>query len=631
MADKYTAEDITVLEGLEPVRVRPAMYIGGTDSNGLHHLVWESVDNAVDEAINGFCGNIGITITDRGGVIVKDDGRGIPVDTIKKFKKPALEIIMTTLHAGGKFHNKSYSSSGGLHGVGISVVNALSERMDVTVYRSGREWTQSFARGKPLSKMKKGRSTRSKGTVIHFIPDEKIFGNLSFNFKTICARAESKSFINRGLSIKVMDERTGDKKSFYYENGIMDYISKLLGAQKGVLPEPFYVNSKNGSAPGLRDTNNHFDCEVAFQWTQRTDNRIESYCNSIYTLDGGAHEAGFRNSIARSIRDVIERRPGKATPITVEDVKEGLTAIISVLLEQPQFQGQTKEKLNNPEVAGQMESIVRPAFEKYLLENPTAADTLISRVELAAKARLASRAAKDEVRRKGNISHRLTLPGKLADCSSTDPAISELFIVEGDSAGGSGKQARDRRRQAVLPLRGKILNVENAADAKLLGNAELKALSLTIGTGIGDDFNLGRLRYSKIIIMTDADVDGAHISALLLTFFYRYMKPLITNGHLFLSMPPLYRIEAGSDTFYAADEKEKEKILGKLKNRKFEISRFKGLGEMPVKVLKETTMDPENRTLLRVELNDEQETETAFRELMGRDASARFRFIQENS
>ncbi len=619
MTDKYTAEHITVLEGLEPVRVRPAMYIGGTNLDGLHHLVWEAVDNAVDEAINGFCKNIDITITGQGGLVVQDDGRGIPVDKHKKFKKPALEIIMTTLHAGGKFHNKSYSSSGGLHGVGISVVNALSEKMDVVVSRSGFEWAQSFARGIPISKMKKGKPTRKSGTSIHFTPDAKIFGNLTFNFKTICERAESKSFINRGLRINVKDERNDETKSFYFENGIVDFMSKILGAQKGALPEPFYVEFKN-----------HLHCEAAFQWTQQTQSRIESYCNSICTVDGGTHEAGLRNGLTRAIRDVTERRRGKKTvPVTTEDVKEGLTAIISVLVEQPQFQGQTKEKLNNPEVAGQVENIIRSAFEKYLLENPTAADALLSRVELAAKARLASRAAREEVKRKGQISRRLTLPGKLADCSSTDPRESELFIVEGDSAGGSGKQARDRRRQAVLPLRGKILNVENAADAKLLNNAELKALSLTIGVGTGENFNIEKLRYDKVIILTDADVDGAHISALLLTFFYRHMKPLIENGNIYLGMPPLYRIEAGGKVFYAADEEEKEKILKRYK--KAEVSRFKGLGEMPVRVLKETTMEPRKRTLLRVELVDEEETESMFKKLMGRDASARFRFIQENA
>ncbi|MEE8483547.1 MAG: DNA topoisomerase IV subunit B, partial [Nitrospinota bacterium] len=626
MPEQYTAKDITVLEGLEPVRVRPGMYIGGTDSTGLHHLVWEIIDNSVDEAINGHCKNIGITIHKDGSLTVTDDGRGIPVDKHKKFKKSALEIVMTTLHAGGKFNTKNYSSSGGLHGVGISVVNALSEKMDVTVYRGGHEWKQSFSRGKPKGKIKKGRAVRKRGTSITFKPDGKILKNPKFNFKNICARAQTKAFINAGLSLTVTDERTKEKENFRYENGIMDYIAAQLGAKKGILPEPFYFRYDND-----------FHCEVALQWTEKTETRIESYCNSIYTIDGGTHEAGLRQALAKTVRDTAERRAstkgtkGKAAPITVDDVKEGLTAIISVLVGNPQFQGQTKEKLNNPELSGMVEGVVRPAFEKWLLENPTAADALVSRVELAAKARLASRAAREEVQRKSSISHRLTLPGKLADCSSTSPDDSELFIVEGDSAGGSSKQARDRKTQAVLPLRGKILNVENAADAKLKANEELKSLSLSIGTGIGAEFKLEKLRYGKVIIMTDADVDGAHISALLLTFFFRFMKPLIENGHIYLSMPPLYKIVMGSETFYAADDAGKDKILKKNKNRKTEVFRFKGLGEMPVNILKETTMDKSKRRLLRVELVNEKETESAFKDLMGKDASARFRFITENS
>jgi len=610
------------LEGLEPVRVRPGMYIGGTDSTGLHHLVWEAVDNSVDEAINGHCKHIDITIASDSSVNVSDDGRGIPVDTIDKFKKPALEIIMCTLHAGAKFHNKSYSSSGGLHGVGISVVNALSEKMDVTVKRDGFVWTQSYSKGKPVTKLKKGEPTKQRGTAIHFTADREIFGKPKFNFKTVCDRAETKAFINRGLKISVTDARTGDKKHFYFENGILDYMTKTLGAQKGILPAPFFVSA-----------NSPIKCEAALQWTERTESRVESYCNSIATVDGGTHEAGLRSAIVKTLRDLIERKApkGKAVTLTADDAREGLTAILSVLVEQPQFQGQTKDRLNTPETAGQVENIVRPALEKYLIENPSVADALLARVELSARARMASRAARDEVHRKGVISHRLTLPGKLADCSSTDPDESELFIVEGDSAGGSSKQARERRTQAILPLRGKILNVENAADSKLQANAEIQALVLSIGTGVGAGFDISKLRYGKVIIMTDADVDGAHISALLLTFFYRNMLKLIENGHIYLSCPPLYRIEIGKEVLYAADDAEKEKILAKNKHRKIEISRFKGLGEMPMGVLKETTMDPSKRKLLRVALVDEKETEEAFSGLMGKDAGARFKFIQENA
>ncbi len=620
---KYTAEDITVLEGLEPVRVRPGMYIGGTDSTGLHHLVWEAVDNSVDEAINGYATHIEIEITADNAVKVTDDGRGIPVDLHPKFKKPALEIIMCTLHAGGKFHNKNYSSSGGLHGVGISVVNALAEKLEVEVRRDGHHWHQEFSRGHAKSKLRKGEATRKTGTAVHFVADAEIFGKLKFNYKTICDRAESKAFINKGLKISITDHRTKEKKSYFYENGILDYINKVLGAQKGIMPQPFFVSV---ASP--------IKVEAAFQWTEKTESRTESYCNSIATGDGGTHEAGLRSALVKTIRDAMERKlpKGKALPITADDVREGLTVILSVLVAQPQFQGQTKDKLNNPEVSAQVESAVRPAFEKFLLENPSVADAVIARVDLAARARLASRAAREEVHRKGLVTHRLTLPGKLADCSSNSPDECELFIVEGDSAGGSSKQARDRKIQAILPLRGKILNVENAADTKLQANAEINALTLSIGTGIGAAFDINKLRYGKIIIMTDADVDGAHISALLLTFFYRNMRPLIEHGHVYLSQPPLYRITLGKDeVLYAADDAEKEKVLAKHKNRKIEVSRFKGLGEMPVAVLKETTMDTTKRVLLQVTLVDAEETDKAFSELMGRDVQARFKFITENA
>jgi len=620
MSKDYTSKSITVLKGLEPVRARPGMYIGGTDLNGLHHLVWEALDNAVDEAINGHCKNIDVTLGAGGRVIVTDDGRGIPVDIHKQYKKPALELIMTTLHAGAKFDNKSYSSSGGLHGVGISVVNALAETMDVTIFRDGHEWMQSFSRGKPTSGLRKVKVSRKRGTAISFVPDGRIFNKIDFSFKTVCAMARSKTFINRGLRITVRDERTDSEEIFYFERGIRDYIIEILAGKKGIFEEPFYAAGDN-----------HIHCEAALQWTESTESRIESYCNSIHTVDGGAHEAGLRAALVKTIRREMERRKSKPVPITVEDVKEGLTAVLSVFVKKPQFQGQTKEKLNNPEVAGQVENILKPLFEQFLIENPSTAADLLARVELSAKARMASRAAREEVQRKGAISHRLTLPGKLADCQSTNPADSELFIVEGDSAGGSSKQARDRRTQAILPLRGKILNVENASGQKLVNNAELKALILTIGTGFGKDFNIKGLRYGKIIIMSDADVDGAHISVLLLTFFFRYMKPLVERGHIYLSVPPLYRITIGKEVFYATDDIEKQEILALHKNRKPDVARFKGLGEMPVTVLKETTMSRKKRTLLRVELVDEKETETAFSELMGKEPALRFRFIQANS
>ncbi|MBF0633543.1 MAG: type IIA DNA topoisomerase subunit B [Nitrospinae bacterium] len=622
-ADDYTAKHIEVLEGLEPVRVRPGMYIGGTDSVGLHHLVWEAMDNAVDEAINGFCDQITITIGKDGSCAVEDNGRGIPVDNHPKFNKPALEIIMTTLHSGAKFSNKSYSASGGLHGVGVSVVNALSERLRVDVWRDGAEWTQEFSRGKALDKLRKTPGVKKKGSKVTFIPDSQIFKKTEFNKKWIVDRAESKAFLNSGLSITIFDERDETKETFHYENGIRDYLKKLLEGKVPIGGGYFYHNQKNG-----------IHVEVALQWTESTETTIYSYANSVFTPEGGAHEAGLRNGLTKTLRSHIERTlpKAKAVAVTSDDVREGLVAVLSIFLANPQFQGQTKEKLNNPEAQTIVDSTVKSAFERYLLENPSTAETVMNRVILAAQARMASRSAKDAVMRKTPISHRLTLPGKLADCSSTDPAICELFLVEGDSAGGSSKQARDRRTQAILPLRGKILNVENATAEKLAGNNEIKALVTTIGAGMGDSFDYSKLRYDKIVIMTDADVDGAHISALLLTFFYRHMPQLIEKGHIYLAQPPLYRIELGKNIHYAQDDEAKARLLAEApKNVKPEIHRYKGLGEMPMNILKETTMDKSRRRLLKVMIQDAAATELAFVRLMGKEASARYDFIKENS
>jgi len=622
-AHDYTAKHIEVLEGLEPVRVRPGMYIGGTDSVGLHHLVWEAMDNAVDEAINGFCDQITITIGKDGSCAVEDNGRGIPVDNHPKFNRPALEIIMTTLHSGAKFSNKSYSASGGLHGVGISVVNALSEHLRVNVWRDGAEWTQEFSRGRALDKLKKTAGVRKKGSKVTFIPDSQIFKKTEFNKKWIVERAESKAFLNSGLSITIFDERDETKETFHYENGIRDYLKKLLEGKEPIGGGYFYHNQKNG-----------IHVEVALQWTESTETTIYSYANSVFTSEGGAHEAGLRNGLTKTLRSHIERTlpKAKAVAITSDDVREGLVAVLSIFLANPQFQGQTKEKLNNPEALTIVDSSVKTAFERYLLENPSTAETIMNRVILAAQARMASRSAKDAVMRKTPISHRLTLPGKLADCSSTDPAICELFLVEGDSAGGSSKQARDRRTQAILPLRGKILNVENATAEKLAGNNEIKALVTTIGAGMGDTFDYSKLRYDKVVIMTDADVDGAHISALLLTFFYRHMPQLFEKGHIYLAQPPLYRIELGKNVHYAQDDEAKARLLAEApKNVKPEIHRYKGLGEMPMNILKETTMDKSRRRLLKVTIHDAAATESAFVRLMGKEASARYDFIKENS
>ncbi|MBI4828941.1 MAG: type IIA DNA topoisomerase subunit B [Nitrospinae bacterium] len=622
MTTNYSAKDIDVLEGLEPVRVRPGMYIGGTDTNGLHHLVWEALDNSVDEAINGHCDKITVTVRKDGGLTVEDNGRGIPVDLHPKHKKPALEIIMTTLHSGAKFSNKSYSSSGGLHGVGISVVNALSEKMTVAVKREGYLWTQSFARGQSTGKLKKESAARGTGTTVTFYPDTQIFSRVKFSAKRIMERAETKAFLNAGLTIVVNDEETGQTHTFHYANGIRDYLEKLLSTKRRVGGEYFYHKETNG-----------VHVEVALQWTENVETAVYSYANSVYTLEGGSHEAGLRNAVTKTLRDLIERKEKKQqVPITADDAREGLVAVLSIFLPNPQFQGQTKEKLNNPEATGAVESALRPAFERFLLEHPTIAEAVVGRVTLAAQARAASRSAREDVMRKTSISHRLTLPGKLADCASTDPSESELFIVEGDSAGGSSKAARDRRTQAVLPIRGKILNVESASAEKLAGNNEIKALALSIGTGIGPQFDYSKLRYDKIVIMTDADVDGAHISALLLTFFYRHMPELFARGNIYLARPPLYRVDFGDSVFYAHDDEEKDRILATEKGRKKpELQRYKGLGEMPAAILKETTMDPKRRSMLRVTIEDAEATDKAFTQLMGRDASARYDFIKENS
>jgi len=624
MSAEYTAKDIDVLEGLEPVRKRPGMYIGGTDSTGLHHLVWEALDNSVDEAINKHCDRIRVFLRNDGSVMVEDNGRGIPVDKHPKHKKPALELIMTTLHSGAKFSNKSYSSAGGLHGVGISVVNALSKKMVVTVKREGYEWTQEYQRGAAVSKLERGAAVKGTGTTITFYPDEKIFSALKFSKKVITDRAETKAFLNSGLSIEVIDERDDTKVLFRYENGIRDYLNKLLSGKKRVGVESFY-HAESGE----------IQVEVALQWTEETETRIFSYANSVFTADGGSHENGLRNALVKVLRDHIERvtTKGKSTPISADDVKEGLCAVVSVFLPNPQFQGQTKDKLNNPEAQSAMETMLKPAFERFLLERPSVAEAVTARTLLAAQARMASRSAKEAVMRKSYVSHRLTLPGKLSDCSSTNPDQCELFIVEGDSAGGSSKQARDRNIQAVLPIRGKILNVENATEEKLAANNEIKSLTLSIGCGMGASFDYSKLRYGKIVIMTDADVDGAHISALLLTFFYRHMPKLIEKGHLFLARPPLYRITMGKDVeYFAADDAERDRILLEAKGRgKPEIQRYKGLAEMHSETLKKTTMNPASRTLLKVTLHDAAAADRAFSRLMGKEASARYEFIKERT
>jgi DNA gyrase B subunit len=624
LATTYTAKDITVLEGLEPVRKRPAMYIGSTDSRGLHHLVWEMLDNAVDEALNGYCTEIKVTIEKDGGVTVTDNGRGIPVDIHPKTKRPAIETILCTLHAGGKFDHTVYKSSGGLHGVGASVVNALSEVFIATSRRDGFEWTQEFSRGKPKGNLKKGKPTKAHGTSIYFRPDPDIFSKTFFNFKSITETAESKAFLNKGLKITIENKADAEKAvTFQYDNGIRDYITRIVQGTQLVNPEPFYFEKEDD-----------FRIECAFHWTIATDMEIHSYANSINTSDGGTHEQAVKTALTKAVRAYAERKnliPKNIKSIAPEDVYEGLYGIISLLVKNPQFQGQTKEKLNNPEISSPLETTVKNACEAYLLANPTMADAVVKRVLLAAEARLASRAAKENVTRKLS-SLKLNLPGKLADCSSSRVEDTELFIVEGDSAGGSAKMARDRKTQAVLALRGKILNVEQVASLeKIQTNNEIKNLLATLGCGVGQHFDLGKLRYNRVILMTDADVDGAHISVLLLTFIYRYMPELINKGHVYLAMPPLYKIEVGKEVHYAMDEMAKEKLLAKLNGKKFEVGRFKGLGEMNPETLKETTMNPKTRSLMKVQVVDHKATSDVFERLMGKDPKPRFIFIKERA
>jgi len=534
--EKYTAKDIEVLEGLEPVRKRPAMYIGGTDSRGYHHLLWEIVDNAVDEAINGHAKRIEVTLdADHHGVTVFDDGRGIPVDIHPRYKRPALELILCTLHAGGKFANNSYKVSGGLHGVGSSVVNALSVELDVRVMRDGYEYTQSFSRGTPTGKLKRSGtgSSRKHGTSIHFRPDPQIFGaDRRFDADTIRDRLEAKAYLHGGLTIVFRDEATGESVELVHPNGIADYLPKLVAQRSKATTHPqiFHVTKENG-----------IRLEAALQWTEATDDYLRSYVNGIPTHSGGTHENGFNAAVVKAVRAFIDAKKiqPKGVTLTAEDIREGIVGVLSVFVPEPQFQGQTKDRLNNPEAGPAVEGVIRPALEQWLLENGTAGEAIVARGILAARAREARREATQQVLRKTPVSHRLNLPGKLADCASTDPNESELFIVEGDSAGGSAKQGRDRRTQAILPLRGKVLNAEQASTSKVLGNKELQDIVNALGCGFGKDFDESKLRYGRIFLLMDADSDGQHIATLLLTFFYRHLPGLIRGGHVFLAQPPL--------------------------------------------------------------------------------------------
>jgi len=623
----YTAKDITVLEGLEPVRKRPGMYIGGVGSAGLHHLVWETLDNAVDEAMNGFASNIVVTLhKDGSSITVADDGRGIPVDKHPQTKKSALEVIFTVLHAGGKFEQGNYKTAGGLHGVGASVVNALSTELRAQVRRDGVLWEMTFRRGKAIGPLKKVGAARGTGTTVYFHPDPTIFPKVEFDPALIRERLEVVSYIHKGVRVTFDNETDGTKEVFQHQEGLADYVRKIVAdrAAKPVHDVAFVLERESG--PRL---------DLVLQWTEATDEHIRSYVNGIPTGSGGTHENGLRAGIGKAVRNYIDTHnlSPKGVTLVAEDIREGLTGVLSLFIEEPQFQGQTKDRLNNQEVLSSVDSAVRPALEHWLNHNRTVAESIVGRIILAARAREASRAAQAEVTRKTATSGRLNLPGKLTDCTTSHRGDSELFVVEGDSAGGSAKQGRDRARQAILPLRGKVMNTEGMTLAKVLENRELADLVTALGCGMGKGFDLSRLRYGRVIILADADSDGHHIATLLLTFIYRHLPQLISAGKVFLAQPPLYRIDIGKDTFWALDDAQRDRLVKQHSNGRGqpEITRFKGLGEMMPKVLWDTTLNPRTRRLLRVEIADQIVTDRVINELMGKDASARFRFIMDRA
>jgi DNA gyrase subunit B len=627
---KYDEQSIRVLKDLEPVRVRPAMYIGATDKRGLHHLIWEIVDNSVDEYINGHADAITVTLHKGGdSVTITDNGRGIPVGMHPIEKKPTLELILTTLHSGGKFGDgESYIRSGGLHGVGSSVVNALSRKLVATVRRDGFEWEQTFKRGVPDGKLEKLGPHRLHGTTIYFEPDPEIFRVTHFDAEWIKTRLDDVAYIHHGLKITFKNEITGESFDLSHPGGLPEFLQRLITESQipVVNTIPFYA-TKEGDEK----------IELTMQWTESTDEAIRSYVNGIRTSDGGTHEGGLKSGIVKAIRNFMETHDVKVKgiEITANDIREGLVGILSVFMREPAFQGQTKEKLNNQEMTAIIEGFVRPALETWLSANRTMADQIVGRIVLAARARLASREAAQEVKRKSATQRKLNLPGKLADCKATDLEDTELFIVEGDSAGGSAKQGRNNHTQAVLPLRGKILNSEGLTVSKVMSHQELADLVTALGTGIADGFNLNNLRYGKIILLMDADADGHHITTLMLTFFFRYMPELIRKGHLYIGQPPLYRIDVGKETFWAKDDVHKEELLAQIlekrANAKPDITRFKGLGEMDAKVLAETTLNPKTRTLLRVTIDSIIEADKTFSELLGKDPASRYQFIMESA
>ncbi|MDR1138634.1 MAG: DNA topoisomerase (ATP-hydrolyzing) subunit B [Clostridiales bacterium] len=624
ISKKYDQSSITVLEGLDPVRKRPGMYIGTTDEKGLHHLIVELVDNSVDESLAGYCDTIEVTITKEGAVSVSDNGRGIPTGIHAKEKISTVEVVLTKLHAGGKFGDGGYKVSGGLHGVGLSVVNALSEWLQVDVYQEGKQYSQKYNRGvaqRPLSEV--GRTNKT-GTKIEFFPDGDIFETVEFSYDTVRSRLREVSYLNKGLKVILTDMRPGRERqeTFKFDNGIMDFVEYLNRTKTAMFDKPIYVHKKYKEG----------EVEFAIQYNDGYNEIVHSYANNINTEEGGTHLTGLKNALTKVINDYAQRQNilKDSDKLSGDDVREGLTAVVSVKLTDPLFEGQTKTKLGNSEMRQVVEKAVVNGLGTFLEENPRIAKDLVLKAQTAQRAREAAKSARELTRRKGAL-ESTTLPGKLADCTDRDPTDTEIYIVEGDSAGGTAKQGRDRRFQAILPLRGKILNVEKSRLGKVLENAEIKAMITAFGCGIDKDFDINKLRYSKIIIMTDADVDGSHIRILLLTFFFRYMKPLVEKGHVYIAQPPLYKLARGRTVEYCYNDKELEQKLDQMGRRGIDIQRYKGLGEMNAEQLWSTTMDPATRTLLHVNMDDAFEADSIFSILMGEVPEQRRRFIEENA
>ncbi|RLG35900.1 DNA topoisomerase (ATP-hydrolyzing) subunit B [Methanosarcinales archaeon] len=620
MDSSYDASAIQVLEGLSAVRKRPSMYIGDTGPRGFHHLIYEVVDNSIDEALAGFCSKIDVIIRKDGAVTIEDDGRGIPVDIHPKYGVSALEVVMTKLHAGGKFDHKSYSVSGGLHGVGVSVVNALSESLEVEVRRDGKIYRQRYEHGIKKSDLEVVGTTDTTGTKITFKPDASIFGSQVFDFESLVTRLRELAFLNKGLSIRIIDERTGEEREFKYDGGIVAFVAYLNRNSQTIHDDIIYFEKKRDDV----------EVEVAMQYIEGYTERIFSFANNINTHEGGTHLVGFKTALTRSFNDYARRENLIKEPLSGTDVREGLTAIINVRVPDPQFEGQTKTKLGNSEIRGIVDSIVYESLSNYLLEHPKVSQKILQTAINAQRAREAAKRARELVRRKSALEGG-TLPGKLADCSEKDPSICEMYLVEGDSAGGSAKQGRDRTFQAILPLRGKILNVEKSRIDKILKNNEIQAIITAIGTGIGEEFDITRARYHSIVIMTDADVDGSHIRTLLLTFFYRYMGPLIDEGYIFIAQPPLYRVKKGKYERYIFNDDELESVLEEIGREGVNIQLYKGLGEMNPQQLWDTTMNPETRIIKQVTLEDAIEADEIFTTLMGEKVEPRRNFIREHA